>query len=88
MKQSRKVSATEAFLNIGSGFIIALIVWQLLAGFLGIPMPIGTNVFITSVFTVVSVVRSYIWRRLFTNWLNEKLHKFYGDFEDHQDAVL
>lgn len=70
---------TEALLNIGSGFLISLVVWQLLAAFYGIPMPILLNLQITSVFTVVSIIRSYIWRRVFTNWLNERLHMFYGD---------
>lgn len=74
---------TEALLNIGSGFLISLVVWQLLAAFYGIPMPILLNLQITSVFTVVSIIRSYIWRRVFTNWLNERLHMFYGDTDAH-----
>lgn len=60
-------SAIEATLNIGSGFVISLIVWQILAHLYKIPMPITRNLEITSIFTVVSLTRSYVWRRIF-NW--------------------
>jgi len=68
--QSKIGSAVEAFVNIASGFVLSLIVWQMLAHFLGIPMPISTNVLITSVFTVVSLIRSYCWRRFFARGLH------------------
>ena len=75
MEQSRIESAIEATLNIGSGFIISLIVWQVLAHWYGIPMPLTRNLEITSIFTVVSLTRSYIWRRIF-NWkLRRKIHE-------------
>jgi len=73
--QTKTISAIEAALNIGSGFIIALIVWQSLAAFYNIDMPIHRNLQITSIFTVVSLTRSYIWRRLFTVHLNDWLHR-------------
>lgn len=71
--QTRTQSAIEATLNIGSGFILALIVWQTLAWLYDIPMPITRNLEITTIFTVVSLIRSYIWRRIFTRmWNKEK----------------
>ena len=76
MIQSKLGSLIEAGLNIGSGFLLSLIVWQILASFLGIPMPIGKNIFITSIFTVVSLTRSYVWRRLYTNGLHAKTEAF------------
>lgn len=63
--QTKTQSMIEATLNIGSGFLLSLVVWQILAYYLGIPMPIVKNLFITSVFTVVSLTRSYLWRRYF-----------------------
>jgi hypothetical protein len=30
-----------------------------------LPIDIGTNLIITGIFTVVSIIRSYIWRRFF-----------------------
>lgn len=73
MNQTKMVSAVEAFCNIGSGFILSLIVWQILAYLMGIPMPIMDNLLITSVFTVISLVRSYMWRRFFARGLHSKL---------------
>ena len=73
--QTKTISAIEATLNIGSGFVIALIVWQLLAALYDIDMPISRNIEITSIFTVVSLTRTYVWRRIFANHLNEWLTK-------------
>lgn len=65
MRQTRLGSFTEACLNTASGFIVSLIVWHWVAKWFGIPMPLSENLKITAIFTVVSIVRSYLWRRLF-----------------------
>jgi len=70
--QTKKQSAIEATLNIGSGYILALIVWQTLAWVYDIDMPITRNLQITTIFTVVSLIRSYVWRRIFTTRLNKE----------------
>lgn len=72
MEQTKLVSMIEVGCNYLSGFILAFVVWQTLAYFLGIPMPLSRNLFITTIFTVVSVIRSYVWRRFF----NRGLHLF------------
>jgi hypothetical protein len=74
--QTRLVSLIETFCNIGSGFLLSLVVWQALAAALDIPMPIETNVLITSVFTVVSITRSYLWRRFFATGLHETVARW------------
>lgn len=68
MNQSRRMSLVEACLNTASGFIVSLVVWHFLALGMHIPMTVTENLFITGVFTVVSVVRSYVWRRVFNQW--------------------
>lgn len=65
VSQSRKSSLLEACLNTATGFVVSLIVWHFVAAAYGIPMPISTNLEITGIFTVVSIARSYLWRRLF-----------------------
>ena len=75
MEQSKVESMIEAFFNIGSGFILSVIVWQILAHYLGIPMPLAKNLFITSIFTVVSLARSYLWRRFFNARLKRRIHE-------------
>lgn len=75
MPQSRLSSGLEAFLNIASGFIISALVWQfVVCPMYGIPMPLGRNIEITSIFTVTSFIRSYAWRRWF-NGLMTKRHR-------------
>jgi membrane protein implicated in regulation of membrane protease activity len=65
MSQTKRGSLLEACLNTASGFVVSLIVWHFVAAGYGIPMPLVTNLEITGIFTVVSIARSYLWRRLF-----------------------
>lgn len=65
MKQSRIDSAMEAVVNTVIGFIVSLITWHFVAMAFGIPMTLGNNLLITGIFTVVSIVRQYVLRRLF-----------------------
>ena len=77
MKQSKIISAIEVTLNIGSGFLISMLLWQFIAPVLGYEITIGENVQLTSVFTVVSLIRSYAWRRIFTR-LDRRLHETFN----------
>lgn len=63
--QSKRSSFIEACLNTASGFVLSLVVWHFVAMAYGIPMPFDQNLQITGIFTVVSIVRSYVWRRAF-----------------------
>lgn len=74
MEQSKRESLIESMLNIGSGFVLSLVVWQLLAYMMDIPMPLSRNLLITSIFTVVSLTRSYLWRRFFNARMRRKIH--------------
>ena len=69
--QTRLSSLTETLLNVGSGFLVTLAVWQLIvAPIWGYDVTIWDNLSMTAVFTVVSMLRGYVWRRLF-NWYVE-----------------
>ena len=65
MKQSKKSSIVEISLNTGSGFLVSLVITSLLLPYMEAVGAIG----ITSIFTVVSLIRSYTWRRFFNNKL-------------------
>lgn len=66
MKQSRIDSLMESVVNIIIGTVIYTIVnHTLLAWILGIPISVGTSLWISAMFTVVLIVRSYVIRRLF-----------------------
>ena len=71
--QSRRHSALEAVLNVGSGMIIAFTVTQIMSWMshfvpgLNIHLSVGSNLLLTVILTVVSVSRGYLWRRYFNN---------------------
>jgi len=69
--QTRMQSLIEATVNIGVGFAVSVVLWQLLAHYYGYHMPIVRNLQITTIFTVVSLLRSYSLRRVF-NWVHTR----------------
>jgi len=73
--QSRKHSAIEQILNTGSGFIIAILLWRfIVTPFLGVEVDWSKNITITILFTAVSLLRGYSWRR-FMNWITVRRYK-------------
>ena len=66
MSQTRKRSMVEVICNVGSGFIISLLVWEFIVEPLfGIEKDFSANLAITTLFTCVSILRGFIWRRCF-----------------------
>jgi len=69
MMQTRLESLIEQALNIASGFILSALAWQFLVmPIWHIQSNIVENLQITAMFTVLSLVRGYCWRR----WFNAK----------------
>lgn len=66
MKQTRMDSFMESLVNIAIGLAISTVANLVLLGMiLGFPMSAAENVLISSVFTAISLVRSYCIRRAF-----------------------
>lgn len=65
MIQSKKRSFQEACLNIAVGCGVSLLAQIIVFPWFGIFVPISTDIYITLVFTVISLVRSYLLRRWF-----------------------
>lgn len=63
--QTRLTSFIEASLNTLSGFIISYGLGLLVYPWFGLSVTLEQNFWIVVIFTVVSVARSYVWRRLF-----------------------
>jgi len=64
--QSRKASITEQIFNIGSGFIIACFVTKyILPYFVGTSISYNKSLQITFIYTIISLIRGYAWRRVF-----------------------
>tara|TARA_R100000501_G_C2628702_1_gene123011 strand:+ start:506 stop:730 length:225 start_codon:yes stop_codon:yes gene_type:complete len=72
--QTRLTSLMEVGLNVLSGFVLA---WATTIVVLPMFLPIEEvkamqSFKITVVFTIISITRGYIWRRVFNNKLKEK----------------
>ena len=65
MRQSRLMSLIEAAANVLVGYGVAVVTQLLVFPVVGIVASFGQNLAIGAVFTVVSLARSYLLRRLF-----------------------
>lgn len=65
--QSKRHSFLESLFNVAVGYGIALLSQILVFPLFGIHIPLHDNIIIGIIFTVISICRSYLLRRLF-NW--------------------
>ena len=70
MMQSRKESLIESLMNIGIGYLVALLSQLAIFPLFEINVPLSTNLWIGAWFTAISLARSYAIRR----WFNSRLH--------------
>lgn len=68
MKQSKRGSAIESATNVISGIGVAFISQLVIYPLADIHVSTGTNVAITLIFTAISFIRNYLFRRLFDWW--------------------
>ena len=68
--QSRLQSLIEAWLNVAIGFGVSLVANLIVLPLFGYPVTVGDAFGIGLVFTAISIVRSYIIRRLFNSILH------------------
>lgn len=66
--QSRRHSLLEASLNTASGFLLSLCATFVVYPAVGMTTTPAQNLWTTLAFTVISVVRSFVWRRVFNWW--------------------
>ena len=66
MIQSRCHSLIESITNVVIGYGVALSSQLVIFPFFDIHIPIGDNILIGFWFTVISIARSYVVRRIFT----------------------
>ena len=66
MTQSKVSSVTEVCLNTASGFLLSCVLWRyVVVPYLGLEPNLADNVSVTLLFTVTSIARGYVWRRVF-----------------------
>jgi putative effector of murein hydrolase len=63
--QSRRLSLVEAITNVAVGYVLAVITQIVVFPWFGIHPSLGENLAIGSIFTGISLLRSYALRRLF-----------------------
>ena len=66
--QSKRMSIIEVLTNIGCGYIISVIANLLVLPLFGLNVTLGDSISIGIIFTVISIVRSYIFRRIFNRF--------------------
>lgn len=74
--QTKRDSFIEQLYNVGTGFIISLIYWTLviIPQIENVEMSFMLNLSITLQFTVISVIRGFVFRRLF-NYFTVRKHR-------------
>jgi hypothetical protein len=65
MKQSRLMSLVESVANVIVGYGIAVVTQILIFPVFGLQTTLGQNLAMGGVFTIVSLARSFLLRRLF-----------------------
>ena len=55
----------ESFIDVGSGLILAILIQLYIFPFFGLYPTIWDSLHIALIFTVVSIIRSSIWRNFF-----------------------
>ena len=71
MQQSKLESLAEVILNVGIGWVIALMTQLIVFPLFGIYVTVGEQLSISVIFTAVSIIRGYVIRR----WFNAGIHK-------------
>ena len=65
MKQTRRMSLIEAIANVAVGFAVALLTQIIVFPLFGLRVSLGENLAIGGLFTLASIARSYVLRRVF-----------------------
>ena len=66
--QTRSMSLVESAANTGAGFLVSLVLQISLFSLMAIETTTLQNLLMSGVFTVASLVRGYLMRRLFLHW--------------------
>jgi hypothetical protein len=65
MTQSRTMSLVEATANVVVGYVLAIATQLLVFPLFGLAVTLSQNLLIGCLFTLTSIVRSYVLRRVF-----------------------
>ena len=66
--QTKIGSFTESCINVAIGYSVALASQLLVFPLFGIHIPLSSNIAIGAIFTVISIARGYVIRRVFNHF--------------------
>lgn len=69
--QAKKASLFEACLNTASGFVLSIVISNFYFWTIGANVTHAQNFSLVAILTVVSIVRSYVWRRIFNRRITQ-----------------
>lgn len=72
MSQARRASIAEAAVNVAIGYGVAVCAQSLIFPLFGLAASVGDHLGIAGCFTVVSLLRSYVLRRVFNRFSARK----------------
>lgn len=79
MQQTKLESLVEASANTASGFAASYVFWIVaVVPLFHLNVSHTDNFVITCMFTVLSVIRSYLWRRFFNAGVHKLVCNFFG----------
>jgi len=77
MNQTKLETAIEVFCNYASGFIVAYLTYAFIV------MPnlhlMASPFWVTTLFTIISIMRTYLWRRFFNAELHKVVHRLVSE---------
>ena len=71
-RQTRRMSLVESIANTGAGFLVSLVLQLSLFSLMAIETTATQNLTMSGVFTLASLVRGYLMRRVFIWWESQK----------------
>jgi len=71
-------SFIESFIDVGSGFILAILIQLYIFPFFGLHPTIMDSIGIALIFTTVSITRSWLWRLAFKKYSTNNYLYFDG----------
>ena len=69
--KTRLTSLVEVTLSTAIGFVVSAAAWLFIAVMMGYPVTMSHTVIVTSIYTVLSIMRGYVVRRFFARGLHQ-----------------
>lgn len=84
--QTKLESIAESFLNTISAYIISVLTFMYIVPLIsGVEPSFQDSNIIVTIFTIISFLRNYIWRRIFNHRVKNRWESSYGQVTNKND---